>query len=105
MPTKACFGLDWTPQAEEAKTELSKEVMEAEAAEKRVQDLKTTALFKEKFQGKLLRKKQVNQKDIVDEAFLQVQVQRELVDGCERTIYTLQADLEKTKVCSSPTKT
>jgi maltodextrin utilization protein YvdJ len=81
---------------------LSKEVMEADAAEKRVRDLKMTAIFKQKFTGKLLNKQQGEQNGIVEEAFSQVQAQRELADGHERAIYTLRADLENMKVCSSP---
>lgn len=89
------------PQAEEAKSALSKEVMDVQAAEKRAQDLKVKAIWKKNFQGRLHKKRQAEQKQAIDEAFAHVQAQRELVDGYEKTIYTLRADLEKTKVCSS----
>ena len=83
---------------------LSKEVIEAEAAEKRARDLKMTALVKHKFKGKLLDKQKAQQEQVVKDAFAHVQEQRELVDGNEKAIYELRADLEKTKVCSRPAK-
>ena len=89
------------PQADEAKTALSKEVMDVQVAEKRVSDLKMTAIWKQKFQGRVLKKRRIEQMQAVDEAFSHVQQQRKLVDGYEKTIATLRADLEHTKVRSS----
>ena len=63
------FAFRWITQAEEAKIALSKEVIEAEAAEKRARDLKMTALVKHKFQGKLLDKQKAQQEQAVKDAF------------------------------------
>lgn len=75
--------------------------MEADAAEKRVRDAKVIAIFQQKFKGKLLKRQQAAQQEVVDEAFSHVQSQREIVDRCESDIYSLRADLERTKVCKT----